>query len=277
MNNLLANKNTHERDENTTLDEETHIYNIKGETDYISMTTFIHNLFDKFNEDKIIDTMMSSKNWPNNKYYGQTREEIKDLWEKNKLEASTAGTKMHYDIECFYNSPSNPPHNNSPEFKYFINFHTDYKDQLEPYRTEWIVYDEDARIAGSIDMIFKKISKDIHHEDKETSSPETSSPEILEIYDWKRCKEIVKSTNFNKWSTNDLINHIPDTNFWHYSLQLNGYKYILKNKYNKQVTDLYLVCLHPNNKNENYIRIKIPDLQNEIHELFEERKRNIQK
>lgn len=263
MNDLLANKNPHKRDKNTSLDEETHIYNINGETDYTSMTTFIHNLFDKFNEDKIIDIMMSSKNWPNNKYYGQTREEIKDLWGKNKLEASTAGTKMHYDIEYFYNNPSNPPHNDSLEFEYFINFHNDFKDDLEPYRTEWIVYDEDSKIAGSIDMIFKKTSNNPHDESS------------LEIYDWKRCKEIVKSTNFNKWSTNNLINHIPDTNFWHYSLQLNGYKYILNNKYNEKVTDLYLICLHPNNKNENYIRIKIPDLQKEIHELFEQRKQSI--
>ena len=45
MNNLLAKKNAHKRDKDTSLDEETHIYNIKGETDYISMTTFIHNLF----------------------------------------------------------------------------------------------------------------------------------------------------------------------------------------------------------------------------------------
>jgi len=254
----LATKNPHERDQYATLDEATHIYNIKGETDYMSMTTFIHNLFSKFDENKIIDTMMASKKWPTNKYFGQTKQEIKDMWEKNKVEASTAGTKMHYDIECFYNDINNPPQNDSIEFKYFMNFHTDFKDHLEPYRTEWIVYDEDIKIAGSIDMIFKK----------------TSTNEILEIYDWKRCKEIVKSTNFNKWSTNELIDHIPDTNYWHYSLQLNGYKYILNKNYNKQITDLYLVCLHPDNehKNGNYIRIKVPDMQEEIHQLFEERK-----
>ena len=269
MNTFLENKHPHKRDQDTSLDEETHIYNIKGETDYMSMTTFIHNLFSKFDDDKIINTMMSSKNWPKNKYYGQTREEIKDLWEKNKIEASTAGTKMHYDIECFYNNPSIPPNNDSIEFKYFLNFQNDFKDNLEPYRTEWIVYDEDIKIAGSIDMIFKKTI-----ETKETKET-LETLETLEIYDWKRCKEIVKTTNFNKWSINNIINHIPDTNFWHYSLQLNGYKYILNNKYNKHVTDLYLVCLHPFNKNENYMRIQVPDLQEEIHELFEERKQKI--
>lgn len=258
----LSKLNLDERDNNTSLDESTHIYNINGETDYTSMTTFIHSLFNKFDEDKIITNMMSSPNWPKNKYYGKSQEEIKKLWEKNRIEASTSGTNMHYDIECFYNNIV--PKNTSIEFGYFMNFHkTHVKDKLEPYRTEWIVYDEDIKIAGSIDMIFKKINKD--KKDKE---------EELEIYDWKRCREIIKTNGFNQWGIPENINHIPDTNFWHYSLQLNGYKYILKHKYGKNVTNLYLVCLHPNNKNKNYIRLKVPDLQNEIEELFEKRKNN---
>ena len=257
----LSNKNQHKRDQDTSLDEAMHIYNINGETDYTSMTTFIHSLFNKFDEDKIITNMMSSPNWSKNKYYGKTREEIKELWEKNRIEASTAGTNMHYDIECFYNNMKTA--NTSIEFQYFMNFHnTHVQDKLEPYRTEWIVYDEDIKIAGSIDMIFKKIKKDKKNNEEE-----------LEIYDWKRCKEIVKSNGFNQWAKPESINHFPDTNYWHYAFQLNGYKYILNQKYGKNVTNLYLVCLHPNNKNNNYIRIKVPDLQEEIHELFEERKK----
>ena len=32
-----------------------------------------------------------------------TPDEIKKMWSDNGAEASAAGTKMHYDIECFYN------------------------------------------------------------------------------------------------------------------------------------------------------------------------------
>ena len=71
----------------------------------------------------------------------------------------------------------------------------------------------------------------------------------------------------NKYATNNLINDIPDTNYWHYALQLNIYKYILEKKYNKQVTDMYLVILHPNNSNNNYIRLAIPNLNNTILKL----------
>ena len=31
---------------------------------------------------------------------------------------------------------------------------------------------------------------------------------------------------------------------------------------------MYLVCLHPDNKNKNYQRIKVVDLQEEVKDLF---------
>jgi hypothetical protein len=64
---------------------------------------------------------------------------------------------------------------------------------------------------------------------------------------------------------------LPDTNFWHYSLQLNTYKAILERNYEKKVTDLYLVQLHP--IQDGYRLIKCADLSNEISELFEYRKK----
>ena len=90
--NYLRDKNLHKRDITATLDEESHIYNINGETDYTSMTTFIHSLFEKFDSDKIIDNMMMSKKWTENKYYGMTRQEIKDLWIKSGFENKSLNT-----------------------------------------------------------------------------------------------------------------------------------------------------------------------------------------
>ena len=260
--NYLKNKNSHENDKETSLDEETHIYNIQGEYDFTSMTTFIHSLFNSFDADKIITNMMSSKNWVNSKYYGMTREEIKDLWDKNKNNASENGTKMHLNIEKFYNGANII--DESVEWLYFMKFYKDYNHLLEPYRTEWIVYDKQLKLAGSIDMIFK-------------SKPEKiiDNKEVLDIYDWKRCKDITKVSSFNKWALNPHISYIPDTNYWHYAFQLNGYKWILEHNYNKIIRDMYLVCLHPDNNNKSYKLIKIPDLQEEINILFEERKMNI--
>ena len=249
----LANKNKHERDSHILFDEPTHVYTIDGDSDYMSATTFVHSHFADFDADKIIDKMMKGCNWkPGYKYYGMTKEEIKEMWSQNGKEASEAGTKMHYDIECFYNEC--PNENNSIEYNYFKNFQEEYS-HLIPYRTEWTVFDKELKIAGSIDMVFQ-------NEDG-----------TLQIYDWKRCKDISKTTSYMKYSKNNIISHIPDTNFWHYSLQLNVYKFILEKNYGVRVTDLYLVCLHPNK--ENYRRIKVADLSQEVKDLFKQRKEHV--
>ena len=68
---------------------------------------------------------------------------------------------------------------------------------------------------------------------------------------------------------------MPDSNFWHYALQLNTYNRILERKYGKTVIDLYLVRLHPDAEENNYELIKLPDLTKEIDELFEQRKQKL--
>lgn len=296
-------KNGHERDKQITFDEENHKYTIlcDKESDYISVTTWLHSHFEKFNSDIIINNMMKSKNWPSNKYYGMTKEEIKQSWDNNCKEASEAGTKMHYYIECYYNNlveisdkllrennnenidcSNNYSDNISgayarrgvggdvdemsyihegEEYKYFMKFTSDYKN-LVPYRTEWRVWHEDIKLAGSIDMIFQDINADKNQDGDGIS---------LLIYDWKRCKNITKSS-FNKYSITECISHIPDSNYWHYCLQLNIYKRILEDKYDKKIKDMYLVCLHPDNINKSYQRIKVVDLSEEVESLFEYRK-----
>ena len=77
---------------------------------------------------------MKGKNWSTSKYFGMTKDEIKKQWDDNRDQAAAAGTKMHYDIECFYNNME--VKNDSVEYSYFNKFYDDYK-QLEAHRTEW--------------------------------------------------------------------------------------------------------------------------------------------
>jgi|TARA_Y100000992_G_scaffold233833_1_gene164723 ATP-dependent exoDNAse (exonuclease V) beta subunit len=249
----LQKKNPHERDNHIVFDEPTHVYTVDGDSDYMSVTTFNHGNFEQFDADKIITGMMKSKKWSENKYYGKTRDEIKNLWDINRITASEAGTAMHLDIEKFYNNVH--VNNDSIEYKYFMNFWNIYKHTLIPWRTEMMVWDKDYKLAGSVDMIF---------EDKETGE--------LCIYDWKRCKEIKKINSFGKYGNKTCIEHLPDTNYWHYCLQLNTYKYLIEKNYQRKVKEMYLVCLHPDNKNKNYLRIKVVDLNKEINDLLEIRK-----
>jgi hypothetical protein len=242
---LLSEKNNHPRDKFISLNEKTHIYTINKKRNYTSVTTFIHSLFEKFDSDKVINNIINGKNYKTSKYFNKTRDEIKEMWEINRKDAAEKGTKLHLDIENYYNNIS--VNNNSIEYTYFKNFLKE--NDLKPYRTEWKVWDEDYKITGTIDMVYE------------------NSDNTLMIYDWKRSKQIIRNKPYETYSKIDCISHIPDLNFWHYSLQLNMYKYILESKYNKKITKMCLVCLYP--ENDNYILIDVPELSEEISELLE--------
>ena len=252
----LKQKHPHERDKHIVFDEEPHIYTINGDSNYTSVTTWNKSMFSKFDADAIIDKMMKSAKWNESKYFNMSKEEIKKLWSDTGKEASTLGTNMHENIEKFYNNID--VSDSSIEFKYFMEFYERHKDEIMPYRTEWMIYHEELRLAGSIDMVVIDKKNELH------------------IFDWKRSKEINKIPFGNKSSTNKLIEHIPDSNYWHYCLQLNTYKAILQEKYGVKINALYLVCLHPNNKNNSYLKIKVADLQDEVKELFKERKKQLE-
>ena len=268
INSVLQSRFEHPRDSFIKFYSKGHKYDILCDikSKYTSVTTWNHSHFPKFNADDVIANIFKSKGWgPEHKYWGQTAEEIKNLWTNN---GSTAGTEMHYEIECFMNNPNLPINythkdlyenymmNNkethcttSLEWQYFIEFIKETPN-LKPYRTEWTIYHEDIKLAGSIDMIYE--------------NPDGT----LSIYDWKRSKEIKKINNWNKYALTKSICQMPDANFWHYALQLNTYKAILEAKYDKKVTDLYLVRLHPDAEEKTYELIKVPDLSSEMTELF---------
>jgi len=248
----LALENPHPRDKFISFDEGPHIYTVHGDSTFTSVTTFIHSHFSHFDADAVIDNMMNKiMNDPTYKYYGLTREQIKTQWTKNGQTASGSGTNMHNDIEKYYNDV--PVENNSVEFGYFKRFIQDFP-ELKPYRTEWTVYFEELKLSGSIDMIFE--------------NPDGT----LQIYDWKRSKGIEYESYGDKCAKTKCISHLPDSNFWHYSLQLNIYREILEEKYGKTITGMYLICIHPENYNKSYQRIEVKDLRTEVASLFEERR-----
>jgi ATP-dependent exoDNAse (exonuclease V) beta subunit len=246
---FLSTKNSHPRDEFISFEEGPHIYTVCGERNtYTSVTTWNHSHFSHFDATGIVNNILKGRkmNDPTYKYYGMTKEQILEDWDNNRDNAAKAGTKMHYDIECYFNGFDIV--NDSIEYGYFLQFRKDFP-ELIPYRTEWMVYYEELKLSGSIDMIFE--------------NPDGT----LQIYDWKRCQEIKHEDSFGKFAKTSCISHLPDTNFWHYALQLNVYKIILEHKYGKKVSDLYLICLHPDNVYKNYQRIKVPILENEMVDL----------
>jgi hypothetical protein len=277
-NTILQEKYSHPRDKYIKFYSIGHKYEILCDKDskYTSVTTWNHNHFPKFNADLIISNIFKSKSWgPEHKYWGQSAEQIKASWKNNGDAVASAGTNLHERIEHFmndedfedneytqkelyekYKSINKDKIDEQIEWEYFLQFVKDHP-ELKPYRTEWMIFDEELKLAGSIDMVYE--------------NPDGT----LSIYDWKRSKDITKVNSWKKFAINPLICHMPDTNFWHYALQLNTYKSILERKYGKQVTKLCLVRLHPNNKEQTYELIDVPILTKEIIDLFEEREKQV--
>ena len=213
----LAGQTPHPRDAHIHFDEGPHKYTIQGvegiiaETDeFTSVTKLVHQHFEHFDAKKVIAGMMrNQKKWndpiANAKYYGKTAEEIEEMWSIAGRDAAAKGTAMHHNIECFYNQPqqnlagaaaATAPATNTPEFQYFLNFNREYVSAegatLRPYRTEWMVFHEEARIAGSIDMVYELIEHG-------TATAAPSQPTQSSVY----CSAFAERCDLVRLSPND--------------------------------------------------------------------------
>ena len=264
----LSFQNHHPRDDHIAFDEPTHKYYVNGScVGNISCTGFVHEFFGHFDPKAIIAKMKKSANWTSSKYYGKTDQEIMNEWNENGKQASSAGTAMHLAIEQFLHGSADmidPAIKQTAEWRYFMKFWEDCGGDLEPYRSEWEVFTDSLepvanerkiKLCGSIDMVFRR-----------------RSDGKFVIYDWKRSKEIKSENAFGSGLA--PLDHLPDTNYWHYTLQLNVYKWILEKYYGMEIADLYLVILHPDNPS--YRRMRLNFLTDEVEEMMECRRRAVE-
>lgn len=248
---ILSEVNRHPRDERLKFVESSHTYYVDGSLHgYISTTTLVHQLFEKFDADKVIEKMRRSKTWTSSPYFGMEPSEIKEGWEKTRDDAANAGTFMHANIENYYNKINHETQ--SKEFSLFKNYTNDHK-ELKPFRTEWCIFDDESKVCGSIDMVYE----------------DPDNPGFHIVADWKRSKAIKFD---NKWQSGSdrFTAHLPDCNFIHYSIQLGIYKYILEKNYDVKISETFIVVLHPNQ--ENYEKIYTKNLDKEVLNIMDRRK-----
>ena len=227
--------------------DENHVYTLDNKT-YTSVTTLVHCCFEVFDADKILAKMRIK----GTKYDGMTKEEIKELWNTNAKEAQQQGTLMHAVIERYYNQePITEEEWSLPEMKQFKTFTE--MNVLTPYGVEWRIYMESIQLAGTID--FAALNQD----------------GTLDLYDWKRSKQMDVHNSYNKYS--HIVQHIPDTNYGHYTVQLNLYKYMIEQKYNKCVKHMYLVCMYPSQMS--FQKYEVQDIQTDIPSILNLLKQSI--
>ena len=255
---MLAEINKHTNDHRISFDEAEHSYFINGKKIKFSVTQIIDHFFPKFDanywaERKAIQKLNEDQIEFDSEILQETIKEILRGWETKRIDAATKGTILHEKIEDFYNSKF---HKNYPqEFEYFKNFHNKYK-RLKPYRTEWRIFDESFSLAGTVDMVYEKENGDLF------------------IFDWKRTSKLVDKNSqvilkdFNYGF--DKLSHIADNSFNRYALQQNVYKFILENYYDKNISSMNLLVLHPDYKN--YVHVKLPEMKKETEFLISKAK-----
>lgn len=248
---MLALLNNHPRDKNIQFEEEGHKYTVLGRTDFTSVTTTIKKFFNAFDADKVLNKLTRFGVFEK-KYPGKTIEQVKREWNENGRTASARGTRLHQYIEFFFNGIDTPYEEYLDldiEVNMFYDFAAQLAPNMTPYRTEWYIFDEVHKLAGSIDMIFRVDPADARR---------------VAIYDWKCSKEIKYSNKYEK--SKSPIAHLEDCNYNHYSLQLNLYKYILEKRYGLVVVEMMLVIIHRNFSSFNLVAVK--DMQREIGDML---------
>lgn len=216
--------NAHPRDKYIFMDEKQHIYYLNGKPISISGTGFLHFFFEPFDKKKVAKGCMERAK-PGTKYYGKTIDEICKIWD----EGSRDGTAMHLNIENFYNGIE--PFKgigNRDRFGVFAKLYPKLiAFGLVPYRTEWIIYDKDYDIAGSIDFVAYN---------KETGK--------YWIIDWKRSNGLSRES-FGGKKGYFCASDMDDCNGNHYQIQVNLYKHILEKNYGIEIEQCLVVNLHP--------------------------------
>ena len=241
---LLSSKNHHERDERIQFSDSDHTYLIDKKNKAVSVTELIGRYFPKFDKDF----------WANKESIktGKPKNEILKKWDELGNKARDLGTELHEQIENFYNSKE---YIRSKELDKFFKFHKNHiQDKYQPHRTEWRIFDENKNLAGTVDMVYEKENGELF------------------IFDWKRSKKIINSDGSiekNNPFENGLngLSHLPSSDYVKYCLQLNIYKNILESKYDKKVSSMNLLILHPHI--ENYHIIQVESFKNETKYLLD--------
>jgi hypothetical protein len=295
----------HVKDSFLKFNEKKHVYSIDWDRNgsYVpndlSVSSFVKRNFAAFDPDKTISSMRSNKKfWTKRKNYrGKSNDDIKKEWSARGLEARNAGTKLHKEIELFYLANADDDHDGSRsmvplsmpihligkshEFDQFFRYATYmHKKGYTPLRVEWMVYSDRYHcVIGTIDMVYVSPRQ---------PEPECPLPHRLKqlhvtLVDWKRIKAM------KQWAQDKgtgPCSDVSNANFFHYSLQLNTYKYIIEHfyqgieyngvTYDEIVVDsMWLVVFHTNRKD--YMRLKCPDMQDTVRKMMFERRAQLNK
>ena len=208
-----------------------------------SVTTVVESNFEEFDAIKTVTALYS--NWKasaKSKYYKTIQATLNDggddeaakaaiqrMWTDKGREAREAGTRAHEAMELIGNGL---PCADSPEVRLFCKWFEGRG--LQFYRTELITFVENKKgnllLAGSVDLI----------------ATDDQGRHVLIDYKRSEKRLTIDEPAYKGKKGKGLLNHVPDTAFWRYSLQLSVYNRMLHRTQGIDCGDrMYILNVHP--------------------------------
>ena len=239
-----------QREDNIIFTEHNHKYTLKSNPTLklTSVTQLISQFFHPFNAEEIIAKIKRGKNYcPGHKYWDMTTQQIKDEWERIRNDAAQKGTQLHKLIEKYLTTIVGAI--NDDRLRPFYDWLGDWVALgWDCVAVEMVVYDEEYKIAGSIDSLwYNSITKK------------------YAMVDWKRSKKDIDPAVYYEYGIYP-ITHIPDNSYYKYSLQQNIYSHFLEKHYGIQIDKMYLVQFPPDQ--DKCIMIECPRLMKEVTDML---------
>lgn len=237
-------------------DEDKHRYVDDNGQVYTGVTKVIHSLFPQFDAERIAGFVARKR--------GCLREEVLAEWEEKRNASTDFGDKIHSYAESLLTkqkfideSDDNIKSYKEKEIPYMKQVKKIIPKLLKHYEligAEKIVFSPSYAVSGTIDILMRN---------KRTKQ--------LSIFDWKTNEEIRDKNKHHPSQTGlYFLNHIPDSNFYHYALQANVYRMLLITEKYYPETDYELAIFHI--REDSIVPYKLPLLENEAEQLLKKAK-----
>lgn len=257
--------------------EDGHYYECKGKRVGISVTTFIHEFCNEFNEQemaekvaekniKIINDLYRISGEVSEQEYEMYPTSVQDIlkqWHYKRDFSCAKGSTCHeYTQSLWSGNKWNLIDFDDKEYYVAVNniqiqamqFKEDYENHLEHLIDELPIGSEEYDIASCVDHLFyNKLTGGLVLVDYKTNS-------LMDGYNKKPYKKSMKVP----------LSHINDDALHHYHIQLSIYKYLIEKYTGLKVGEMFIVYMSENI--ENYEIIDIPYLKEEVEMILNTRK-----
>ena len=240
--------------------EDGHYYTYKDKPVGISVTRFIAEYENEFNQQEVAEKCAIKQNRP--------VEEILAEWKYKADFACAKGTTCHEYAQTLWSEEEWSPiiFDDSEKYENAIkkifeqadNFYEDYQDHLEHLQDELVVGSAEYDIASAVDHLFyNKLTGGLVLVDYKTNS-------TLKGYnDAKSNRRYTKKMKVP-------LHKLDDDALHHYYIQLSIYKYLIEKYTGLKVDEMFIVYMSENI--ENYEIIPMPYLKKEVEKILKNRR-----